>query len=90
VQQQIAEELGQRVERSETVNLNELFERMTQAELEKYAQDGTLPTWFPVTAGALGSDKPRGLNHRKIKSVFPTTEVKGRGVAREGLNTDDL
>jgi len=27
------------------------------------------------------------LNYRKIKSVFPTTEVKGRGVAREGLNT---
>ena len=39
---------GQWVERSETVNLNELFDRMTRDELEKYAQDGTLPKWFPV------------------------------------------
>jgi len=43
---------GQWVQRSETVNLNKLFERMTQAELEKYAQDGSLPEWFPSTVGA--------------------------------------
>jgi hypothetical protein len=41
---------GQRIDRSEMVNLNELFGRMTQAELEAYARDGTLPFWFPVTA----------------------------------------
>ena len=41
---------GRWIERSETVNLNELFERMTREELEKYAQDGSLPEWFPVTS----------------------------------------
>src|SRR5262249_28075136 len=39
---------GQWVERSETVNLNELFDRMTREELEAYASNGTLPGWFPA------------------------------------------
>ena len=38
--------MGQWVDRSETVDLNELFDRMTREELESYAQDGTLPGWF--------------------------------------------
>jgi len=41
---------GQWIERSETINLNTLFERMTRDELDKYARDGTLPAWFPVAA----------------------------------------
>jgi hypothetical protein len=44
---------GHWIERTEHINLNELFERMTRDELEKYAQNGTLPAWFaqvsPVT-----------------------------------------
>jgi AcrR family transcriptional regulator len=48
VQEQIAEELGQRVKRSETVDLNQLFERMSRDELDRYAKDGTLPGWFPI------------------------------------------
>jgi hypothetical protein len=47
---------GQWVDRSEHVNLNELFERMTQQELETYARDGSLPTWFATTVGATASD----------------------------------
>jgi len=43
---------GQWVDRSEHVNLNELFERMTQGELEAYAKDGTVPDWFTTTLGA--------------------------------------
>jgi hypothetical protein len=43
---------GQWVDRSEHVNLNELFHRMTQQELEAYAKDGTLPDWFTTTLGA--------------------------------------
>jgi hypothetical protein len=42
---------GQWVDRSEQVNLNDLFDRMSTEELEAYAQDGTLPRWFE-TAGA--------------------------------------
>jgi hypothetical protein len=37
---------GQWVERTEQVNLNDLFDRMTSEELERYATDGTLPAWF--------------------------------------------
>lgn len=43
---------GQWIDRTEHVNLNELFERMTQAELETYARDGNLPDWFTQIVGA--------------------------------------
>jgi hypothetical protein len=47
---------GQWVDRSEHVSLNELFDRMTQEEMETYAKEGTLPTWFERTLGAIGTD----------------------------------
>ena len=53
---------GQWVDRSEHVNLNELFDRMSREELEAYAHDGTLPGWFSdsmaatPTSGAGDSD----------------------------------
>jgi len=50
---------GQWVDRSEHVNLNELFERMTMQELEAYAQSGTLPAWFTATVGATASDSQK-------------------------------
>jgi hypothetical protein len=40
---------GQWVDRSEHVNLNELFDRMSRDELEAYAKDATLPDWFTQT-----------------------------------------
>jgi hypothetical protein len=43
---------GQWIDRSEHVNLNELFERMTVEELETYARDGVLPASFSQTVGA--------------------------------------
>lgn len=42
---------GRFVERSERVDLNALFEKMSKDELERYAQDGTLPLWFTQTVG---------------------------------------
>jgi Zn-dependent peptidase ImmA (M78 family) len=47
---------GEWVERTETVNLNALFERMSQAELEAYAKDAVLPSWFTETLGATASN----------------------------------
>ena len=47
---------GQWIDRSEHVNLNELFERMTVEELESYAKDGTLPGWFTELTGATQAD----------------------------------
>jgi glucose dehydrogenase-like enzyme len=42
---------GQLTERRETVNLNELFERMIVEEKEAYAKEGKLPNWFTQTTG---------------------------------------
>jgi hypothetical protein len=39
---------GQWVDRTEQVSLNDLFDKMTMAELEEYAQTGRLPKWFEV------------------------------------------
>lgn len=47
---------GEWVERTETVNLNEMFQRMTPAELEAYAKDGTLPAWFQAAPSATAND----------------------------------
>jgi len=53
---------GQWVERSETINLNELFDRMTSKEMDHYAKQGTLPAWFEHILGATGSDSRSGPN----------------------------
>ncbi len=47
---------GQWVERSEHVNLNELFDRMTREEMETYAKEGALPAWFEDAVGATDTD----------------------------------
>lgn len=36
---------GQWIDRTESVNLSDLFERMTEAELKRYAEDRKLPEW---------------------------------------------
>jgi murein L,D-transpeptidase YcbB/YkuD len=43
---------GAWVDRVEQVNLNDLFAKMTAAELETYAQQGILPDWFADIVGA--------------------------------------
>jgi hypothetical protein len=43
---------GQWIDRTEQVNLNDLFDRMSVQELESYAREGALPKWFEATAGA--------------------------------------
>jgi hypothetical protein len=53
---------GQWIERSEHVNLNELFERMSKEELETYACDATLPAWFTRTVSATPVHSPKSGN----------------------------
>jgi hypothetical protein len=53
---------GQWVERSESVNLNELFDRMSKDELETYARDGKLPGWFPQTVTATATHSQESVN----------------------------
>jgi hypothetical protein len=42
---------GRFVERSERIDLNALFEKMSRDELLKYAETGKLPDWFEQTVG---------------------------------------
>lgn len=44
---------GQWVERSEHIDLNALFERMSAAELDVYAREGMLPDWFTSLVGSV-------------------------------------
>ena len=46
---------GKWIERSENVNLTELFDKMSTQELEQYAQSGKLPNWFPVSPAPLAT-----------------------------------
>jgi hypothetical protein len=55
---------GEWLERAETVNRNDLFVRMTAPELEAYASDGVLPSWFETTVGATASGGERERNER--------------------------
>jgi hypothetical protein len=41
---------GEWIDRTETISMNDLFDRMSTDELEAYAQAGTLPGWFRATA----------------------------------------
>src|SRR3954469_24303464 len=38
--------VGQWIDRTEQVSLNDLFDRMSTQELDEYAKSGTLPKWF--------------------------------------------
>ena len=42
---------GDWIDRTETVSMNDLFDRMSTQELEAYAQSGALPGWFRATVG---------------------------------------
>ena len=56
--------VGQWVDRSEHVDLNQLFDRMSTQELDKYARDGKLPDWFTsATEGATATNGRNGANH---------------------------
>jgi len=51
---------GEWIDRTETVSMNELFDRMSSQELEAYAQSGDLPGWFRATVGATAGDSQEG------------------------------
>jgi hypothetical protein len=43
---------GEWIDRTETVSMNDLFERMSNEEMETYAQTGALPGWFEANVGS--------------------------------------
>jgi hypothetical protein len=50
---------GQWVERTEHLDLNELFTRMSADELTAYAEDGKLPEWFTELVNQGSNKKTR-------------------------------
>jgi hypothetical protein len=56
---------GQWIERTETVNMVELFKRMTRDELRAYADRGELPLWFTSVVGATGGDSQEAEGERQ-------------------------
>jgi hypothetical protein len=55
---------GQWIDRRETIDLNDMFAKMTNAEMDRYATKGELPEWFSSVVGATGADSKRGENER--------------------------
>jgi hypothetical protein len=49
---------GQWIAPAEQVSLHQLFERMTPEELETYARDGKLPSWFTDLTKREGNRSP--------------------------------
>jgi hypothetical protein len=47
---------GQWIDRRETIDLNDLFARMTEDEMRRYASSGELPGWFSSVVGATTGD----------------------------------
>jgi hypothetical protein len=52
---------GEWIDRSETVSMNQLFDRMTTQELEEYAQTGETPAWFQNALGATAGESQRRI-----------------------------
>src|SRR5262249_31130537 len=84
------------VERSEHVDLNQLFDKMSASELEEYARDGRLPEWFNSTTGTATSqilirvNNDLKLRDERLAVVatqarpgwFPLGSVESRATAR--------
>lgn len=69
---------GQWIERSEHVNLNELFERMSKDELEAYARDGKLPDWFTETVSVLpATGQDDGEELPGTRKIAPSANEEG-------------
>jgi hypothetical protein len=56
---------GQFITCRETVNMNELFDEMSDQELEAYARDGQLPAWFPETMSDTRGVARRGASGQR-------------------------
>ena len=53
---------GQWIDRRETIDLNDMFAKMTEDEMRRYASSGALPAWFTSVVGATAADSQAGKN----------------------------
>lgn len=54
---------GEWIDRTETLSLHELFDRMSTAELDSYAKTGKLPTWFQAHTGETRQQNQGVVSH---------------------------
>ncbi len=71
--------MGQWIDRNETVDLNELFDRMTREELEAYAHDGTLPDWFTNAQTGKEPDESKQDDPGLYQRLFATLRDSQKG-----------
>jgi hypothetical protein len=71
--------MGQWIDRSETVNLNKLFDRMTREELEAYAHDGMLPAWFTDAKAGKEPDDSKQSGPGLYQRLFATLKDSHEG-----------
>ena len=53
---------GQWIDRRENIDMNEMFAKMTNDEMDRYATKGELPEWFTSVVGATAADSQAGKN----------------------------
>jgi hypothetical protein len=53
---------GQWIDRRESIDMNEMFAKMTNDEMDRYATKGELPEWFTSVVGATAADSQAGKN----------------------------
>ena len=53
---------GQWIDRRETIDLNDMFAKMTSEEMDRYATKNELPEWFTSAVGATPIDSHAGKN----------------------------
>ncbi len=56
---------GEWIDRTETLNLNDIFTRMSDAELDTYAKTGALPAWVRALGIATRNDSQKGASYGK-------------------------
>ena len=54
---------GEWIDRTGTVSMNDLFDRMSTQELEAYARTGELPGWFKATVGATAENGEKSASY---------------------------
>jgi hypothetical protein len=55
---------GHWIDRRETIDLNDMFARMPEDEMRRYASNGELPAWFTSVVGATETNSQRGKHER--------------------------
>jgi hypothetical protein len=54
---------GELIERQQTVNMNQLYDRMSDAETDHYCKTGDVPKWFKEALAGTGIESKENVTH---------------------------